>query len=522
LAIKSALRQTYKNIEVVVVDDGSTDNGHTVEVARSFGDKIKFVQQKNRGVAGALNTALQHMTGDYFAWLSHDDIHLPHKTQAQVDYLNRLDRQDVCLFSDYQLVGPAGEEIATVLMIPIEIMCRFGPFDETLRHTQDYDFWNRILAEHEFFHQPEVLIQYRLHPGQDSQKPLAITEGDALWRRMLDSRSETERAQMFGSTPAYFRELAAFLDGTPYKEAAAYAHTRATTCAAEATTSVIVPFYNEVELARRAVDSVLDQIGARFEVILVDDGSTEDISPLQALSARDDRVRLLRQENAGPAAARNHGLLFAKGDYIAFLDADDVFLPHKISRQVSLMQRHNALFSHTSYYVTYPGKHSDLGIWRSGLQSGDCYPALVGSCGVATPTVMLHRSLIDEGFCFPVASKLGEDIAFWADVALRYLVLGIDEPLSIVEWSDSSAALSIEKQAEGLSGLITHFRSHPIHSRNHRQIDQLTDALAQVRQIADASVGPRTIDDVSGPPWSCQTAVQPMSHGRRELELSSR
>jgi glycosyltransferase involved in cell wall biosynthesis len=510
-ALESALAQDYENFEIVVVNDGSTDGGETERIALSYGDRVRYFHQENRGVSGALNTALAHMSGDYFAWLSHDDLHVPHKTAAQIDYLGRLGRPRACLFADYDLIGPAGELIATVrlpaellrrnprlpllngmingctLLIPADIIREFGPFDEALRATQDYDLWNRILARQEFFHQPEVLVRYRIHPGQGTHSMRAVTEGDVLWKAMLDSRSEVERAQMFGSTRRYYSSLATFLDATPYKGAAAYAHARAAGTNDEVLVSVIIPFWNEVSMTLRAAQSALDQTHRHVEVVLVNDGSTQDIAPLVALADNEPRVKLLSQGNAGPAAARNKGLDAAQGAYIAFLDADDQFLPQKIERQLEQMQRHGALLSHTSYYVAYPECEQGYGLLRSGVFGGSCYPQIIGSCPIAMPTVMIHRSLIDEGFAFPCELRVGEDMLAWIDLALRYALLGIDEPLSIVEWMASGAALSRAKEVVRLSEVVEALRRHPLHKGHTGEIDRLAQAIRDIaKQWIDA------------------------------------
>ncbi len=500
-ALESALAQDYDNLEIVVVNDGSADGGETERTALAYGERVRYFHQPNRGVAGALNTAVAHMTGDFFAWLSHDDLHLPHKTAAQVAFLDRLGRPRACLFSDFDLIGPQDEPIASVrlptdrirqnprlplyngmingctLLMPVEILREFGPFDETFRYAQDYDLWNRILARHEFFHQPEVLIRYRVHPGQGTNAPAAAGEGNVLWKRMLDSRNEVERAQMFGSTQRYFASLATFLDATPYQEAAAYAHARSAVAGADALVSVVIPFWNEVALTLGAVRSALDQTHRQVEVVLVDDGSTEDIAPLAALAKTEPRLRLLRQPNAGPAAARNRALDVAQGDYIAFLDADDRFLPQKIERQLDQMQRNGALFSHTSYYIAYPGRIQGFGLWHSGTFAGACYPQIIGGCPIAMPTVMLHRSLVDGGFAFPVEVRVGEDILAWIDLAMRYTLLGIDEPLSVVEWSDSSAVLNQDAHVRALSGMIAALERHPVHRSQSAEIARLHQAV---------------------------------------------
>jgi glycosyltransferase involved in cell wall biosynthesis len=499
-ALESALKQDYENIEIIVVNDGSTDGGETERIALAHGDRVRYFYQPNTGVAGAINAAIAGMTGDFLAWLSHDDLHLPHKTAAQVAFLARLGRPRACLFSDFELIGPLDEPITTVrlpterirqnprlplyngmisgstLLIPIEVLSEFGPFDEALCYTQDYYVWNRILIRHEFFHQPEVLIRNRIHTGRGTNTPRAVSEGNELWKTMLDSRSEVERAQMFGSTRRYFASLATFLDATPYQEAAAHAQARHAALGAGALVSVVIPFWNNVKLVLQAVHSVVGQTHRNIEVVLVDAGSTEDMAALADFAATDPRVRLVHQAFSGPAAARNRALNMVQGDYIAFLDADDTFLPQKIERQLEQMQRHGALFSHTSFYVDNLGQIG-FGLRRSGAFGGACYPQIIGGCPIAMSTVMLHRSLVDEGFAFPIDLRAGEDMLSWIDLTLRYTLLGIEEPLSIVGWSDGSAELDQSKQVLRLSGMVEALERHRVHSRHPAEIEKLRQTL---------------------------------------------
>ncbi|HVZ61690.1 MAG TPA: glycosyltransferase [Terriglobales bacterium] len=101
--------------------------------------------------------------------------------------------------------------------------------------------------------------------------------------------------------------------------------------------SAVIPTYNRANLVCEAVESVLQQSYRNMEVIVVDDGSTDDT--LVRLQAYGDRVRVISQSNAGPAVARNRGISASKGEIVAFLDSDDLWLPNKIERQVALMER---------------------------------------------------------------------------------------------------------------------------------------------------------------------------------------
>lgn len=512
-SVESALGQTYANVEVIVVNDGSTDNGATEAIARQYGSRIRYISQENKGVAGAMNTAIANMTGDFFTWLSHDDIHLPNKVERQIAFHQELKKPDAILFGNYDLIDAEGKKWHSctfdrkrfieqpmlpllngcingcTLFIPAHILRDFGPFDEGLRYTQDYELWNKILSRYEFFFQPETLIRYRIHPGQDTNKPGAVIEGDELWVRMIESRSETERVQLFGSTKKFFSSMAEFLEPTPYRKAAQHARERALGALRGTLVSVVVPFFNEVELVLKAAHSALDQTHTRVQLVLVDDGSTADTSLVKALAKSDERVLLLTQPNGGPGSARNRGMRAADGDYIAFLDADDLFLSYKIQRQLTAMQDGGFRASHTSYHVTFPERYDRLGMVDSGKFSGWLYPKIIRGCPIATPTVMLHRSLVSEGFSFPTDTDLAEDVLSWVWVAQRHEFLGIDEPLTIVEWSSGSAALNIGKAVRGVAQLTGRLRGDVMHSRYVTEITELEKSLRDLLALHGAVYG---------------------------------
>lgn len=129
------------------------------------------------------------------------------------------------------------------------------------------------------------------------------------------------------------------------------------------TVSVVIPLYNKGKYIGRAMSSVLMQTRQPFEIIVVDDGSTDD-GPEKVQAFSDQRIRLFRQENKGPGAARNAGLARAKGKYVAFLDADDEWLPSFLETGVAFLEDGTAKIAAvwTGYYKHPSGKRNNIGM----------------------------------------------------------------------------------------------------------------------------------------------------------------
>ncbi|OQX54719.1 MAG: hypothetical protein B5M53_05570 [Candidatus Cloacimonas sp. 4484_209] len=124
------------------------------------------------------------------------------------------------------------------------------------------------------------------------------------------------------------------------------------------TVSVIIPTYNRAHLIRRAIQSVLNQTYQDFEIIIVDDGSTDDTEEV-VKSFKNERIRYIRQEkNEGAAAARNTGIKMAKGEYIAFQDSDDEWLPEKLEKQMKILENASPDLGvvYTSAWKVWDGK----------------------------------------------------------------------------------------------------------------------------------------------------------------------
>ena len=245
-AIDSALNQTYSNIEVIVVNDGSTDS--TDKICLAYGNRIKYIKKENGGVASALNEGIRNMTGDYFSWLSHDDIYLPNKIEKQVVFLKFIKKENVILFADYMHIDKNGKKLGKsivldeniirkkplyiilkgmingiTLLIPKNAFQECGYFDESLRCTQDYALWWKMIQKYEFIHMKDIITQTRIHSGQDTNtNPSVIDEGNNLWLKMLNEISDETKVAYEGSLYDFYYEMAKYLLNVPYNLAREY------------------------------------------------------------------------------------------------------------------------------------------------------------------------------------------------------------------------------------------------------------------------------------------------------------
>lgn len=191
--LTSALDQTYSNIEVLVVDDGSTDD--TMKICKKFENKIKYYHKQNGGIASALNSGIKNMSGQWFKWLSSDDILVK---DAVKQLLNMAEKEKgMIVYSDYIKIDKDGKNIglhqepvlndyfsfasklwiqyignASSILIHRSCFEKVGLFDESLRFCEDYDWWLRaaLIHKYNFLHLRELILKYRIHPKQLTAK----------------------------------------------------------------------------------------------------------------------------------------------------------------------------------------------------------------------------------------------------------------------------------------------------------------------------------------------------------------
>jgi glycosyltransferase involved in cell wall biosynthesis len=188
-SIESVLAQDYPNIEIIVINDGSSDSGASEAIALSYGSRISYFSKTNGGVSSALNLGIEKMTGDYFAWLSHDDMFYPHRISRMLTFASGAN-EDLVLSHNWELVDENCNHIRFVknfdsfaqalpyafllgcltngcsLLIPRRLFDLVGLFNENLRCVQDLEMFMRLSKVARFKHVPEVLTRIRIHKNQ--------------------------------------------------------------------------------------------------------------------------------------------------------------------------------------------------------------------------------------------------------------------------------------------------------------------------------------------------------------------
>ena len=219
-AIDSALAQTYSNIEIIVVNDGSNDGGKTRDIARSYGNKIRYFEKENGGVSTALNLGIKNMEGAYFSWLSHDDVYLPEKVQTEIDALRQAGDMSRVVYSDrlhirmperkivnYELNLPYRQEFletgaiapllglisGCTLLIPKFYFDIYGYFDEIFRAVQDYKKWFEMFRGKRLVYVDRPLILSRQHIEQTTHTySIRMSEEHWLYSWMIYNSNEDD------------------------------------------------------------------------------------------------------------------------------------------------------------------------------------------------------------------------------------------------------------------------------------------------------------------------------------------
>lgn len=248
-AINSALNQTYSNIEIIVVNDGSIDNNKSEKIAMKFKTKINYFKKENGGVSSALNYGISKMTGDYFAWLSHDDLIEKNHIEKLVEYISYNYNQKIIPFSSFKIIDENGliklnetiisqlhcfdYKISTLkneysllqgeinggsVLIPREAFVKYGGFNEEQKITQERDMWARLIKEYKFINIPHDTSLIRSHSKQvTNTNPRIKIETDEKNLEIIKQLSSEVKCRLEGDETSFYLVMKKFYENNNNK-----------------------------------------------------------------------------------------------------------------------------------------------------------------------------------------------------------------------------------------------------------------------------------------------------------------
>ena len=203
--------------------------------------------------------------------------------------------------------------------------------------------------------------------------------------------------------------------------------------------SVVIPSYNRKEFLKRSIDSAINQTKKPFEIIVVDDGSTDGTETM--IKSDYDFVKFIKQKNKGVSAARNIGIKVSIGEWICFLDSDDEWKKDKLEKQINAMKSNpgykffhsNEIWIKNGIRINQKKKHKKYG--------GDIFDKCLDMCRISPSSVMINKTVFDEVGNFNEDLVVCEDYELWLRICDKYRVFFIDEPL-IIKYGGHQGQLS--------------------------------------------------------------------------------
>jgi glycosyltransferase involved in cell wall biosynthesis len=252
-AIDSALAQTYGNIEIIVVNDGSNDNGATERIALYYGNKIRYFSKENGGTSTALNLGIREMKGEYFSWLSHDDTYYPNKIKQQIEELSKLPEKNTIMMSDLDGIDEDYKKIyqtnyiehikrypprensrihpiiynqthGCTLLIPRICFDVVGLFDEKELVAQDFEFFYRAFLKFPHKLIPKVLVTARDSSNRQGRrsKSRGDQEYSKLFIKIIENLTDEDIKSLASSRIEFYMDMRNFFQDAEYNIALKY------------------------------------------------------------------------------------------------------------------------------------------------------------------------------------------------------------------------------------------------------------------------------------------------------------
>jgi glycosyltransferase involved in cell wall biosynthesis len=385
-ALTSVLAQHLQPTEIVVVDDGSTDDGPRIVAEMAATHPIRLLRKPNGGQSSARNFGVAATTSGLIALLDQDDIWYPHHLQDLAEpFLSRSNGALGWVYGNLDEIDETGNVMARAVLpdddgrhpkrsiiaclredmfvLPSASMISraafesVGGFDEQLRGYEDDDLFLRLFhAGFDNVYLEKPVSQWRIYPASASFSPQMAKSRIAYAALLLNRFPDDPKTNRFFArdlvAPRFHPQMVAecttaLSSGDADAIQASFANLqfiagflapnlRHSTDTGGCIVSAIIPLYNGASYIEQAINSILEQTKLPAEIVVVDDGSTDHGAQIvERLAARQPAkvpIRLLRQANGGQSSARNLGARHAHGDLIAFLDQDDAWYPDHLEK----------------------------------------------------------------------------------------------------------------------------------------------------------------------------------------------
>ena len=488
--IRSVLLQSYPNLEYIIIDGGSLDG--SVEIIKKYEPWLTYwISEPDRGQSHAINKGFALATGEIMAWINSDDLYSKHAFLDIIEAFRLYPKTQwiagKCIFFQqdgkilWDSVKP-DEEYFRWFLAPLYMQPGIfwkktlweatDKIDESLHFSMDHELWLQFTKFQKFPVWLDTPVAYfRLHAGSKTVENREKQEEESVivskrYGHLIKSRYLKLKIWVLRREKASFRLLSNNKPETyiirhlmksiiiaPWLllKRKFYSKAKNLVLSPQKNSnspnrnfrfmskdfSVIIPLYNKEKYIQRAVGSVLQQTVSAFELIIVDDGSTDNSYDV-ASEIRDPRIRIIRQGNTGEGAARNRGIKEAKNDLLAFLDADDEWKPDYLENISALVVKYPACVLYatgcerfqTESDITWPtGNYFPIG-WHGIIPDYLKIMAKATSPFNSSSTVA-KRSALNKIGGFPEGVTNGADIATWIRCSLIGDIAYLHKPHAI-------------------------------------------------------------------------------------------
>ena len=220
--------------------------------------------------------------------------------------------------------------------------------------------------------------------------------------------------------------------------------------------SIIIPYYKKREYISETINSVLNQSYRKFEILIIyDDDNLSNLNYLEKLFQSEEKIRIIKNsQTIGAGLSRNKGIQNSKGEYIAFIDADDIWKKYKLENQINFMKKKKIKFSHTTYEII---DKNDKVLGKRVSRNFEKVDDLIKSCDIGLSTVILKKEIINDETKFPNL-KTKEDFVLWLKILQRNISINsLNENLTSWRKLENSLSSSITQKLKDAFKVYNHY-----------------------------------------------------------------